>query len=58
MARWQRGQSDVEGMVAAGELQRVIGDVANGKRLLDKAARTIRGASAAPQRVGVPRARW
>jgi HEPN domain-containing protein len=47
MARWARGQSEVEALLAAGELQKLTGSAANGERLLDKAAVTLTTARAA-----------
>jgi len=41
MARWKRGESDVEALIASGELQKLTGDAANGERLLEKAAVTL-----------------
>lgn len=40
MARWQLGQADVEALLAAGHLQKLTGDAANGERLLAKASTT------------------
>lgn len=45
MARWRRGQSDVETLIASGELQKLTGDAANGDRLLEKAAVTTPSSS-------------
>jgi hypothetical protein len=36
MARWTRGEAEVEALVAAGELQQLTGEAANGQRLLQK----------------------
>ena len=47
MARWKRGESDVEALLAAGELQKLTGAAANGERLLEKAAVTLRTARSA-----------
>lgn len=47
MARWQRGQAEVEALIAAGDLQKLIGDAANGERLLAKAAVTVETARSA-----------
>lgn len=41
MARWQRGEAEIEALVAGGELQQLIGAAANGERLLEKAAVTL-----------------
>jgi hypothetical protein len=41
MSRWARGESDVEQMLAAGELQRVTGAGADGAPWLAKAAATL-----------------
>lgn len=41
MARWVKGETDVEGMLAAGDLQKLIGDAANGEPLLAKASVTL-----------------
>ena len=47
MARWKRGESDVEALIASGELQKLTGDAANGDRLLEKAAVTLETARSA-----------
>lgn len=47
MARWTRGESDVEALIASGELQKLTGDAANGDRLLEKAAITLETARSA-----------
>lgn len=44
MARWQLGQADVEALLAAGHLQKLTGDAANGERLLAKASTTLQTA--------------
>lgn len=41
MARWKRGESDVEALIASGELQKLTGEAANGERLMEKAAVTL-----------------
>lgn len=41
MARWTRGESDVEALLAAGELQKLTGAAAHGERLLEKATVTL-----------------
>jgi len=50
MARWKRGEAVVEGLVAAGDLQKLTGDAANGERLLQKAAVTLETARSAIER--------
>jgi len=50
MARWTRGESEVEGLIAARDLQKLTGDAANGKRLLEKAAVTLETARSAIER--------
>lgn len=47
MARWKRGESEVEALIASGELQKLTGDAANGDRLLEKAAVTLETARSA-----------
>lgn len=47
MARWGRGESEVAALLAAGELQKLTGEAANGERLLEKAAVTLRTARSA-----------
>jgi len=47
MARWKPGESDVEALIASGELQKLTGDAANGERLLAKAAVTLETARSA-----------
>ncbi len=47
MARWKRGESEVEALLAAGELQKLTGAAANGDRLLEKAAVTLTTARSA-----------
>jgi hypothetical protein len=41
MARWKLGDAEVEALLAAGELQKLTGDAANGERLMDKASTTL-----------------
>jgi hypothetical protein len=41
MARWARGEADVEALIAAGELQKLTGEASNGERFLEKAATTL-----------------
>jgi HEPN domain-containing protein len=50
MARWTRGEAEVEALVAAGELQKLTGEAANGQRLLQKAAVTLETARTAVDR--------
>ena len=50
MARWQTGEADVEGLIAAGALQKLTGDAASGERLLAKAAVTLETAHSAIER--------
>lgn len=50
MTRWKRGESDVETLIAAGELQKLTGEAANGDRLLEKAAITLETARSAIDR--------
>lgn len=49
MARWKRGESEVEALIASGELQQLTGDAANGERLLEKASITLQTARSAIQ---------
>lgn len=41
MARWKRGEAEVEALIAAGDLQNLTGDAAHGERLQEKAATTL-----------------
>lgn len=50
MARWKCGESDVEALIASGELQKLTGDADNGDRLLGKAAVTLETARSAIDR--------
>jgi hypothetical protein len=50
MARWTRGEAEVEALVAAGELQKLTGEAANRQRLLQKAAVTLETARTAVDR--------
>src|SRR5680860_1395781 len=50
MARWKRGESEVEGLIASADLQKLTGDAANGERLLEKAAVTLGTARSAIER--------
>lgn len=47
MPRWKRGESEVEALLASGELQKLTGAAANGERLLDKAEVTLTTARSA-----------
>lgn len=47
MARWVKGETDVEALLAAGDLQKLIGDAANGEQLLAKASVTLSTARSA-----------
>ena len=49
MARWARGEAEVEALIAAGSLQKLTGEAANGSRLLEKAATTLATARSAIQ---------
>lgn len=46
MNRWQRGETEIEHLLAAGELQRVKGPAADGTLWLDRAAATLDSAAA------------
>lgn len=50
MARWKRGDAEVEAQIEAGDLQKLTGDAANGERLLVKAAITLETARSAIER--------
>src|SRR5450759_5053836 len=41
MSRWPRGEAEIEQLIAAKQLQRVVGGQANGEHLMEKAARTV-----------------
>lgn len=41
MARWVKGETDVEALLAAGDLQKLVGDAANGEQRLAKASVTL-----------------
>jgi hypothetical protein len=41
MARWQRGEAEIEALLASGDLQKLVGAAANGERLVAKAAITL-----------------
>ncbi|GAB2444634.1 hypothetical protein GCM10027062_25840 [Nocardioides hungaricus] len=47
MVRWTRGEADVEALIAAGDLQKLTGEAANGERLLKKATTTLTTARSA-----------
>ena len=50
MARWARGEGEVEKLIAIGDLQQLTGAAANGERLLVKAAVTLETARTAVER--------
>jgi hypothetical protein len=50
MARWSRGEADIEELIASGDLQRLTGEAANGERLLAKAAVTLETARSVADR--------
>jgi HEPN domain-containing protein len=50
MARWNRGEAEIEGLLRSGDLQKLTGEAANGKRLLEKAAVTLETARSAIER--------
>jgi HEPN domain-containing protein len=50
MARWKRGEGEVEALIAAGDLQKLTGDAASGERLQEKAAVTLETARSAIER--------
>jgi len=50
MARWKRGEAEVEALVVAGDLQKLTGEAASGERLLAKAAVTLETARSAVER--------
>lgn len=41
MTRWKPGEAEIEALVAAGALQQLTGEAANGERLLGKASVTL-----------------
>ncbi|NMM18117.1 MAG: HEPN domain-containing protein [Cellulomonas sp.] len=45
MSRWPRGEAEIEQLIAAKQLQRVVGGPANGEHLMQKATRTVATAS-------------
>lgn len=50
MARWTRGEAEVEALLAAGELQKLTGAAADGRRLIKRAALTLDTARSAVTR--------
>ncbi|MEJ7744991.1 MAG: hypothetical protein WKF73_22135 [Nocardioidaceae bacterium] len=50
MARWNRGEAEVEALIASGDLQKLTGEAASGERLLEKAAVTLETARSAVER--------
>jgi hypothetical protein len=50
MARWKRGEAEIEALIVAGNLQQLTGEAANGRRLLKKAAVTLETAKTAIER--------
>jgi HEPN domain-containing protein len=50
MTRWKLGEAEVEGLIAAGDLQVLTGAAANGARLLTKAVVTLGTARSAVER--------
>lgn len=50
MARWKLGESEVEALIASGDLQKLTGDAANGELLLEKAAVTLETARSVIER--------
>ena len=50
MARWKRGEAEVEALIASGDLQKLTGEAAHGERLLEKAAVTLETARLAVDR--------
>jgi len=50
MARWKRGEAEVEALIVAGDLQKLTGEAANGRRLLTKATVTLETAKTAIER--------
>jgi uncharacterized protein (UPF0332 family) len=45
MKRWPKGEAEIEGLLTSGHLQAVMGALADGTVLLDKAERTLSTAS-------------
>jgi len=50
MARWARGEAEVEALLAGGDLQKLTGEAADGRRLLVKASVTLDTARSACER--------
>src|SRR5699024_12455848 len=50
MTRWARGEAEIEALIAAGDLQRLTGEAANGERLIAKAGRTVETAQLSVER--------
>ncbi|WP_024794102.1 HEPN domain-containing protein [Tomitella biformata] len=50
MARWRRGEDEINALVASGALQKLTGETASGERLLKKAAVTLETARIAVKR--------
>jgi HEPN domain-containing protein len=50
MARWKRGEAEIEVLIADGSLQKLSGAAANGARLLNKAVVTLGTARSAVER--------
>ena len=50
MARWKRGETEIEALVDGGGLQKLTGDAAHGDRLMAKAAVTLETAHAVAER--------
>ena len=50
MARWRRGEADVDAAVASGDLQKLTGAAADGQRLLQKSALTLATARSVAER--------
>ena len=50
MTRWARGEAEIEALIAAGNLQRLTGEAANGERLIAKAGRTVETAQLSVER--------
>ena len=50
MARWSRGEAEVEALIKAGDMQKLAAAAASGQRLLDKAHITLETAKLAVER--------
>jgi hypothetical protein len=50
MPGWTRGEAEIETLIASGDLQKLTGEAANGKRLLEKAAITLETARPVAER--------